>query len=165
MKKYELTGDCKVFMGRKLFRIRALISFGDVDAGDVGGYVEKEENLSQAGNAWVYGNAAVCENAKVYENAEVYGDAEVYGNAEVCGDAKVYVDADYATVHGFGSECRTTTFFRDKNGGVSVRCGCFSGTIDEFREKVKRTHRGTKYEREYLAIADLMEKHFEEDGL
>ena len=135
MKKYELTGDCKVFMDRKLFRIRALISFGDVDAGDVGGYVEKEENLSQAGDAWVYGNA------------------------------KVYGNADYATVHGFGSECRTTTFFRDKNGGVSVRCGCFSGTLDEFREKAKRTHRGTKYEREYLAIADLMENHFEEDGL
>lgn len=39
------------------------------------------------------------------------------------------------------------------------------GTLEEFREKVKRTHRGTKYEREYLTIADLMEKHFEEDGL
>lgn len=105
MKKYELTGDCKVFMGRKLFRIRALISFGNVDAGDVGGYVEKEENLSQDGNAWVYGNAKVC------------------GDAEVCGDACVCGNADYATVHGFGSEWRTTTFFRDKNGGVSVKCG------------------------------------------
>ena len=75
MKKYELTGDCKVFMGRKLFRIRALISFGDVDAGDVGGYVEKEENLSQDGDAWVYENAKVYGNAKVYENAKVCGNA------------------------------------------------------------------------------------------
>lgn len=165
MKKYELTGDCKVFLGRKLFRIRALISFGDVDAGDVGGYVEKEENLSQAGDAWVYEDAKVYGSAKVYGNAWVYGNAEVYGNAKVCGNAKVYGNADYATVHGFGSVCRTTTFFRNKNGGVSVRCGCFFGTLDEFREKVKRTHRGTKYEREYIAIADLMEKHFEEDGL
>lgn len=105
MKKYELTGDCKAFLGRKLFRIRALISFGNVGAGDVGGYVEKEENLSQN------------------------------GNAKVCGNAKVYGDADYATVHGFGSECRTTTFFRDKNGGVSVRCGCFLGRLRNFAKK------------------------------
>ena len=163
MKKYKLTGDCKVFMGRKLFRIRALISFGDVDAGDVGGYIENEKNLSQYGDAWVYGNAKVYGDALVCGNAKVYGDAKVFGNAEVCGNAKVFGNADYATVHGFGSACRTTTFFRDKHEGVSVKCGCFFGTLEEFREKVKRTHRGTKYEREYLTIADLMEKHFEEE--
>ncbi len=47
MKKYELTTDTKTFLGRKLFRIKALISFGDVKAGDMGGYVEKESNLSE----------------------------------------------------------------------------------------------------------------------
>ena len=64
-KKFELTTDTKVAFGRKLFRIKALISFGNVTAGDLGGYVEKEENLSHEGDAWVYGNA------------KVYGDAEV----------------------------------------------------------------------------------------
>ena len=94
-KKYELTTDSKVVFGKKVFRIKALISFGNVAAGDLGGYVEKEENLSHDGNAWVYGdakvcgNALVCGNAVVYGNAEVYGDAVVYGNAKVRGNAVV----------------------------------------------------------------------------
>ncbi len=59
MKKFELTTDTKMFLGRKLFRIKALISFGNVKVGDMGGYIEKEENLSQSGDAWVSGNAEV----------------------------------------------------------------------------------------------------------
>ena len=88
-KKFELTTDTKMFCGKKLFRIKALISFGNVSAGDLGGYVEKEENLSHDGDAWVYGGAEVYGNAKVCGNAEVYGGAEVCGNAKVCGNAEV----------------------------------------------------------------------------
>ena len=39
-------------------------------------------------------------------------------------------------------------------------CGCFIGTLDEFRKKVKETHADTKFAKEYLAISDLMEFHF-----
>lgn len=57
-KKYELLTDQTItVLGRKLFRIRALVSFSDVEAGDEGGYVESESNLGTDGNAWVYGNA------------------------------------------------------------------------------------------------------------
>lgn len=60
MKKYKLLdSDTKVLFGKTLFRIQALISFGDVQEGDLGGYIEKEENLSHDGNAWVYNNAQV----------------------------------------------------------------------------------------------------------
>lgn len=58
-KKYELTTDTKIRFGRKLFRIKALVSFGNVKAGELGGYVEDEKNLSQNGDAWVCGNAWV----------------------------------------------------------------------------------------------------------
>lgn len=46
MKKFELTNEfiTNVF-GTKLFRIRALVEFGTVKAGDLGGYIEKEEIL------------------------------------------------------------------------------------------------------------------------
>ena len=167
-KKFELTSNFKVFLGRKLFQIKALISFGDVKEGDLGGYIEKEENLSHDGNAWIYGNAKVYGNAWIYGNAKVYGNAEVCGNAKVCGDAEVYGDAevcgnaDYATIKGFGTEFRTTTFFRCKDGAVRVRCGCFYGDFNEFREQVKNTRSG-KIAEEYLMIADLMEKHFKEE--
>ena len=151
MKKFELTSEFVTFLGKKLFRIKALISFGNVEEGELGGYVEKEENLSNDGNAWVYGNA------RVFGNARVYGDAEVFGNAEVFGDAWVYGDADYATVHGFGSEYRTTTFFKTKAGDIGVKCGCFYGNLSEFRKKVVETHGETKKAKEYLMLADLME--------
>ena len=142
VKKFELTTEFIEKYGRKLFRIKALIKFGCIDAGELGGYIEKEENLSQDGDAWVS------------------GDARVYGNAEVSGDAEVYGNADYTTIHGFGTQFRTTTFFRCKDKKVRVACGCFFGTIPEFREQVKNTRKG-KIAEEYLMIADLKEKHFE----
>ena len=70
---------------------------------------------------------------------------------------------DYTYIHGFGSEQRTTTFYRQKDGTVGVKCGCFTGNLQEFREKVKETHRNSKYAEEYLMIADLMELHFKKE--
>ena len=134
MKKIELTSEFITnFLGVKLFRIKALVEFGNIKAGELGGYVEKEKNLSQYGNAWV------------------------------CGDARVYGNADYAAAKGFGSCCRTTTFFRLKNGQVGVKCGCFYGTLHEFREKVMQTHGESKKAKEYLMLADLMEYRFSEE--
>ena len=193
-KKYELTDECIDFNGHKLYRIKALRSFGDVEVGDLGGFVEAEKNLSHFRNAWVYGNAEVYGNAGVYDNAKVYGNARVFGNAGVYGNAivfgnakvadnakvagnaevsgnakvysnaKVYDNADYITVSGFGCIGRTTTFFREISGNIAVVCGCFYGTLDEFRAKVKDTHGKSKYAKEYLAIADLMEMHFKEES-
>ena len=145
MKKFELTTNSKMHLGKKLFQIRALISFGNVEEGDLGGFIEKEDNLSQSGDAWVYGNA------------EVSGNARVSGNAEVSGNE------DYTTIKGFGRSCRNTTFFKTEDGDVKVVCGCFYGTLDEFRRQVKKTYGNSKYATEYLAIADLMELHFKED--
>lgn len=54
-----------------------------------------------------------------------------------------------------------STFFKTPDS-VKVSCGCFNGTIAEFREKVVETHGDSKYAKEYLAIADLMEMHFAE---
>lgn len=76
--KFKLTAECKEFYGVKLFRIEALIDIPrwGVKAGDKGGWVEKEENLSQDGNAWVSGDAWVSGNAHVFGDAQVSGDAQ-----------------------------------------------------------------------------------------
>lgn len=169
MKKYELTTNTIVHIGRTLYQIKALKNFANVIAGDLGGYVETEDNLSQYGDAWVFDNAKVCGNAWVYGDAEVYGNAKVYGDAWVCGNAKVCGNAnvcgnyDYTLIKGFGTEYRNTTFFRCEDGNVRVVCGCFYGTIDEFRERVKTTRTG-KIAEEYLMVADLMEFHFREEN-
>lgn len=161
VKKFKLTSEFIVdISGVKLFRIKALIEFGNVKAGDLGGYIEKEENLSHMGNAWVSGNAQVSGDARVSGNARVSGDARVFGNAQVFGDARVSGDKDYAYAHGFGSCNRTTTFFRLKDGDVGVRCGCFYGTLAQFRDNVCETHGETKKAQEYLMLADLMDFRF-----
>lgn len=165
MKKYELTNETIEYKGKKLYRIKALIDFGNVKKGARGGFVEKEENLSMSGNAWVCGDAKVCGNAQVCGdvqvsgNALVCGSAFVYGTAKVCGNALVDKSINYAVIKGFGTCCRATTFFRCQDKTVKVSCGCFLGTIDEFRNQVKNT-RGGKIAKEYLMIADLMEMHF-----
>ena len=145
MKKFELTTESIYLLGIKLFRIKALVTFGCVKKGELGGFVEKEENLDHTGSAWIFGNA------------KVYGNEEVSGNAEVSGNQM------HATVKGFGSQYRNTTFFITRDRNICVNCGCFSGTLEQFRAKVKETHKDTKYAKEYLAIADLMEMHFKEE--
>lgn len=63
MKKYEFTGETKqigTINGTvTLHRIKASVTFGNIKSGDIGGWIEKKENLSHDGNAWVYGDARV----------------------------------------------------------------------------------------------------------
>ena len=95
-KKYDLLRDdtLKVF-GIKLYRIRALKSFGDVKKGDLGGYIESESNLSHEGNCWVYDDAKVfgkdciCGDTMLYNKVRINGKARVFGDAEVFGKARI----------------------------------------------------------------------------
>ena len=91
--KYELTTTTKDYYGIKLYQIKALKDFGNVKKGELGGWIEKEANLSQDGVCWVSDNAWVSDDAQVYGNAKVYGDAWVYDNAHISGDAWVYGNA------------------------------------------------------------------------
>ena len=50
-----------------------------------------------------------------------------------------------------------------KDNTIKVKCGCFFGTIEEFREQVKDTREG-KIKDEYLEIANLMERHFTDEA-
>ena len=159
MKKYEFTGETKVIFGTTLHQIIAVRDFSDVASGEIGGWIEKEENLSHDGNAWVYGNAQVYGNACVYGNAWVSGNARVYGDARVSGDAWVYGNARvYGAglalwIGGIGSRNGTTTFFACEDKTIKVVCGCFFGTIDEFSAAVEKTHGDNEHGRVYrLAI-------------
>jgi len=91
--KYKLTNETKEASSIKLFRIQALRSFGYINAGDLGGWVEGVKNLSQEGDAWVSGDAWVFGDAQVRGNAQVFGDAWVSGDAWVFGDAQVHGNA------------------------------------------------------------------------
>lgn len=58
---------------------------------------------------------------------------------------------------GFGSEKRCTYFFLLTDNSIYVRCGCFAGTIDEFRIRVEKTHGSSFYAEGYLKMAELAE--------
>ena len=179
MKKYELTSETKIVFGHILYRIKALSSFGCVSAGDLGGFLESEKNLSQNGDAWVYGNAEVSGNARVYGNAEVSGNARVsgdarvsgnaevsgnarvYGNAEVSGNARVYGNAEVSEIGAIfwigavGSRNDTATFFRCRDGSIKVVCGCFFGNLDEFAKKVRKTHGDNDHAKVYMLAIEM----------
>jgi len=90
MKKYKILKDEKLeIYGRTLFRIQALKDFSNVKKGDKGGWIEKEENLSQDGNCWVYGNGKVFGNGKVYGFGKVFSNMWVrFGNFSEFSDGK-----------------------------------------------------------------------------
>ena len=156
-KKYILTDDVIDFNSHTLHRIKAVRDFDCVKAGDLGGFIESEKNLDHDGDAWVTGDA------RIFGDAVVSGAAVVTDSARVTGAAVVSGAADFAVISGFGRVFRTTTFFRCKDNLVRCQCGCFYGTVDEFRSEVRETHGSSKYAKEYLMIADLMELHFKED--
>ena len=97
-KKYELIPSDK----EGLYRIKALKDFNDVKKGDIGGYIQSENNLSQLDDCWIYDNAKVYDNAFVMGKAKVCDDARVYDNARVRNNAQV---CDNAQIYGYAKVC------------------------------------------------------------
>ena len=142
-KHFELTDKFIInAFGIKLLQIKCTRKIKHADVGDLGGYIEKEDNLS--GDAWVSGNA------------QVSGDAQVSGNAQVSGDAKVSNNNEHCGFDCFGSANRHTHAYKTQSGKVEIICGCFRGSIEEFEEQVKKTHQGNEFERQYMAIAEVI---------
>ena len=188
-RKYKLTDECMQYKGHKLYRIQALRSFSNIKEGELGGYIESEDNLSHDGMCWVYdeakvfGNAEVCNNAKVFGNANVFGNAEVSGNAKVCGkayvhfhakvfgnaevsgnaevrgDAKVYKNEDYIVFKNWWSSGRYFTWTRSNN---MWKVGCFYGKGEDL---IKKAYADSKESgREYERIVKYVESILADDN-
>ena len=98
-KKYEILIDKEHtinYYGRTLHRIRALKDFDGVKKGDVGGFVQTEDNSSQYGNCWIYDdaicmdNARVCNSAKMYNRSCMYNNSKMFDNSRMCDYSKMY---------------------------------------------------------------------------
>ena len=102
MRKYKLG---EKHPNRNLYRVIYLrdIPRHHVSAGEEGGWVEHEGNLSQKADCVVLGEAKIYENAKVYGNACILTEAEIFGNAKVYDEASVSLYAkvfDNAKIYG-----------------------------------------------------------------
>ena len=103
-KKYELMKDDVLEIGEGyyaivLYRIKALKDFNDVKKGDLGGYIEKEDNLSHEGTAWVYDGAIVSGSAEVSEDAQIHGGAEISGRVRVYGNTYALSQKQWNTIY------------------------------------------------------------------
>ena len=160
-RKYKLTDECMQYEGHKLYRIQSLRSFSNVKDGELGGYIESEDNLSHDGMCWVYdeakvfGNAEVSGDANVFGNAKVCGNAKVYGKAEVRGDAKVYKNGDYIVFKNWWSSGRYFTWTRSNN---KWNVGCFLGTGAELINKAYKDSElsGREYERVVKYVESIL---------
>lgn len=93
-KKYKIREDLSVYHnGRLLYRIESLKDFNDVKKGDLGGYIECENNLSHKGNCWLYDNAKAMDKSEVTVNAVVKNEAILVHNALVSGNCQVSGDS------------------------------------------------------------------------
>ena len=80
----------------KLYRIQALKTFTKsggynpiIHVGELGGYVETEDNLSQEGNCWIFGDAKVKDGGKVIDDAIIFDKAMVSNNSTIRGNSVV----------------------------------------------------------------------------
>ena len=130
-KKYKLTEETKTWCGHTLHRIEALKDFGNVKAGDKGGWIEKEENLSQEGSAWVSGSACVS------------------------GLACVTGSADCIVFKNWWSSGRYFTWTRSNNMWTA---GCFYGTGEELIKKAYADSEksGREYERVVKYVESIL---------
>ena len=94
-KKYILTDETIQFNGKTLYRIKALKDFSSVKKGELGGWVESINNLSQFNNCWIYNEAKAMDKARVSGNGKlsgnviISGNVNVHCNALVCDHAKI----------------------------------------------------------------------------
>lgn len=215
-KKYEFTGKTRCVDDKIL---KQIIAVRDIDtiyklviAGEIGGYIETEKNLSHEGNCWVFYDSYVYEWANVRQNAVIRGRSYVHdhavvggnvlvsGTSEINGYASIYDDCvitgdsvisdfsflrknarvtdavckgivklgenaaivstnDYITVGPIGSRRDYTTFYKTKDNGIWVCCGCFNGSIKNFELSVQQEHHDTIFKEEYYTAIKIAKIH------
>lgn len=135
-RKYELTNETIEVNGKTLRRIKAL-RYVDADCidevreGTLGGFIEKEENLSHEGNCWVYdgnvlGGVTIYENAKVYnaiqsiddQNFKIHGDSTIEGSIVCDGNIEIYgktIVPEWCHLNAFNSTLKDVYFIDSDN--------------------------------------------------
>lgn len=159
-RKYELLkDDCINYCGKTLYRIKALRDFRYIEKGELGGYIQSENNLSHDGECWVYSNA------KVYGDARVFGNAEIYGNAVINKGCIIgRVSMPYKDIFQHRCENRVLTAILTEDDEILYSIGCQENITEEkFIYRIHNTDGGLKenpYREEYLRLIPLINTYF-----
>lgn len=147
-KKYSIVKEDKIELnGHTLYRIKAERDIDEnTKKGDLGGYIESEENLSQGddssfvyGNAKVYGSSRLSVDAMATDNAQVKNIVSddacfwddcivcsdspffVFGEVDFCGNARVYFRHGEKFEFADGSSfCGDVVAFIEEDGHIDV---------------------------------------------
>ena len=145
-KKYTFTSETIKYKGYTLHRIKALKDIVinteiTIEKGSLGGWIEKEYNLSQDGNCWVSGKAKVFGDAIVKGCAYVSDYVEVHGNAIIREHAEIHGTAclKEGTFQGTINISETNVLKETKHFMVEV----FKINSDLSREKIKTIYINT----------------------
>jgi len=125
-KHFKLTAETKIYIGITLFRVELISDCKWGKKGDLGGWVEKEENIS--GNAWVSDDAQISGKARISGYAQVYDNAWVYDNARVYGNAR-------ASSKVFTSNFIYNLTLTDNH----IQFGCIQKTVQEWIDWLSST--------------------------
>ena len=130
-------------------------------------HVEIYGNCTIFGEVRVSGTVRICDEAKLMNNFMVegsmsYDEITVIRGMTDCRAGSIYKDAyiertkDILTIYPIGSRDDMTTFYKNSKGTISVVCGCFRGTIDEFQAAVMKKHANdSKNRRDYLNAINM----------
>lgn len=133
-KKYILTDYTCQVDGQTLYRIRAVKSFPGVKAGELGGYVAGEHNLSQYGNSWIQTDSKVFNLAYVGDNA-IVRKSIMYGNAKAIENCRVIHTTMYgdSIIKGFAISNNSYIYHKSVICGESRVSGhlAFEGIIKD----------------------------------
>lgn len=129
--KYRMTDTTKKVLNRGTFyQIEALTDIPDkeVRKGDRGGWIQKQDNLSQLGNCWIDTKSYVGDNARVEGDSTII-NSEIFDNSRVTGVSVIKGGrlTDRSTV--YGNAIVTDSFL---SGHSIVRTG---ETVKESRLK------------------------------
>lgn len=115
------------------------------------------------GERCIFGPGSIFGNWCSFGEGCRFGEGCIFGNWCSFGEGCIFgkgcsfeglANAKYFACDRIGSNYRKTYFFKSDEG-YFVRAGCFFGTFDEFVERVKSVHGGTKHEKAYLAAVEL----------
>lgn len=104
--KYDITDETKDIGGVTLHRIVALYSFGDVMTGELGGFIEKDSNLSGWDDCWLYNDACAYDNAVVSRDAKMYDTATISSSAILTDTVKVFGSCSISGTAIVDTNCR-----------------------------------------------------------
>lgn len=112
------------------------------------------------GYAIIYHGSLIKNDAIITESSSIR-HATISGNAVIRGNMKINNTNNVLVIGPIGSREAYTTFIRQSKT-IYVSCGCFFGTIEEFKKAVTNTHKykDDNYYDTYMNTIEYVKKHF-----